>query len=384
MKWYKMMTAAALAAAVGLTGPWPAWAASPEFARTGEEWAKLRDDVIEYGELADLIHEYNATVQNNQYDYQKFREDYGDTNSEVADAYYDLAQDYYNDMSGEDDASSRMSDLNLQILGDNMMEQADESLEDSKIYLLTYEQAEKDLVVTAQSKMISYYEQLLKQQQKEASLEEAKQDYSLAQVKYAAGTITQVEVLSAQEAVQSAEDELKQLGSEIRNTKETLLVLLGWNYNDSPVIGELPELDMSRIDSMDPEKELNQALENNYTLKINRRKLENAKSQTTSDSLKTAIANNEKQIGASLSSAYKSVLSARITYQQALTQAQLEETNTQIAAGKLQAGMMTRLEYEKQVHARDNSQITSKTAALSLMTAMENYQWAVNGLAAAE
>ena len=239
-------------------------------------------------------------------------------------------------------------------------------------------------MVTAQSKMISYYEQLLKQQQKEASLEEAKQDYSLAQVKYAAGTITQVEVLSAQEAVQSAEDELKQLGSEIRNTKETLLVLLGWNYNDSPVIGELPELDMSRIDSMDPEKDLNQALENNYTLKINRRKLENAKSQTTSDSLKTAIANNEKQIGASLSSAYKSVLSARITYQQALTQAQLEETNTQIAAGKLQAGMMTRLEYEKQVHARDNSQITSKTTALSLMTAMENYQWAVNGLAAAE
>ena len=46
--------------------------------------------------------------------------------------------------------------------------------------------------------------------------------------------------------------------------------------------------------------------------------------------------------------------------------------------------MMTRLEYEKQVHARDNSQITSKTTALSLMTAMENYQWAVNGLAAAE
>ena len=81
--------------------------------------------MIEYGELADLIHEYNATVQNNQYDYQKFREDYGDTNSEVADAYYDLAQDYYNDMSGEDDASSRMSDLNLQILGDYMMEQAD-------------------------------------------------------------------------------------------------------------------------------------------------------------------------------------------------------------------------------------------------------------------
>lgn len=143
--------ALALAAAVGVLFPLTARAASPEFARTEEEWATLRDDTIEYEELADLIHEYNATVQNNAYEYRKFREDYGDTNEEVSSAYYDLAQDFYNDISGDDDASSMMSDLNLEIQGDSMMEQADETLEDSKIYQLTYEQAEKSLVVTAQT-----------------------------------------------------------------------------------------------------------------------------------------------------------------------------------------------------------------------------------------
>lgn len=84
----------ALTAVMGGLPPMAALGASPEFARTEQEWARLQDNVIEYDEIPDLIHEYNATVQNNQYDYQKFREDYGDTNSDVADAYNDLAQDF--------------------------------------------------------------------------------------------------------------------------------------------------------------------------------------------------------------------------------------------------------------------------------------------------
>ena len=135
--------AACLGLALGLLSPGTALAASPEFARIEEEWAKLEDNTIEYGELEDLVHEYNATVQNNYYTYSKFREDYGDTNADVSRAYQDLAQDFYDDITGGDDASSMMSDLNLQIQADNMMEQADETLEDSRIYLLTYEQAEK-------------------------------------------------------------------------------------------------------------------------------------------------------------------------------------------------------------------------------------------------
>ena len=40
--------------------------ASPEFAYPPEKWASLRDDVLEYEELADLIHEYNAEVINSR------------------------------------------------------------------------------------------------------------------------------------------------------------------------------------------------------------------------------------------------------------------------------------------------------------------------------
>ena len=144
------------------------------------------------------------------------------------------------------------------------------------------------------------------------------------------------------------------------------------------------QMDVSRIDGMDPDRDLETALENNYTLKINKRKLENARSKTTRESLETKIRNNEKQIGASLSSAYKNVLSARLSYEQAVAEAQLEETNTNIAAGKLQAGMMTSLEYKEQEYKMESSRLNAEMAAVSLFQAMETYDWSVKGLASAE
>ena len=374
----------ALTAVMGGLPPMAALGASPEFARTEQEWARLQDNVIEYDEIPDLIHEYNATVQNNQYDYQKFREDYGDTNSDVADAYNDLAQDFYDDMSGETDAGSMMSDLQLDIQARNMLKQADNTLEDSKIYLLTYEMAEDNLAATAQSNMISYHKKQLELEQKQTDLELAREKYSLEQVKQAAGTVTAVDVLTAKESLQSSENNIKELESGIENLKEELYISLGWKHNDSPDIKELPQMDVSRIDGMDPDRDLETALENNYTLKINKRKLENARSKTTRESLETKIRNNEKQIGASLSSAYKNVLSARLSYEQAVAEAQFEETNKNIAAGKLQAGMMTSLEYKEQEYKMESSRLNAEMAAVSLFQAMETYDWSVKGLASAE
>ena len=177
---------------------------------------------------------------------------------------------------------------------------------------------------------------------------------------------------------------MKELESEIANVKETLCISLGWKHNDTPEISALPEADLSRIDGMDPDRDLETAVEHNYTLKINKRKLENARSQTTRESLETKIKNNEKQIGASLSGAYKSVLSARLSYEQALAAARLEEANTQIAAGKLQAGMVTGLEYKEQQYKMESSRLSAQMAAIELFQAMETYDWSVKGLASAE
>lgn len=369
---------------IGMTVPMQAFASSPEFARTTEEWTKLRDNTLEYDEIEDLVHEYNPTVQSNQYTYRKFREDYGDTNDEVANAYRDLADDFYSSMSGEDDAGSMVSDLNLQTQAKNMLTQADNSLEDSKIYLLTYEQTEKNLVVSAQSNMISWYRDQLTLKSDQLELEQAQRNQQLTQTRQTAGTVTSMELLDDQNSVITAEAAIQEQERTIQSVKEKLLVSLGWAYNADASIGDLPEVDVSEIDTMNPDQDLEQALENNYTLRINERKLENAVSQTTKDSLVTTIANNKKQIAVSLSAAYQKVQSSRLSYEQALTAQALAQQNTRVAEAKRSAGMMTDRDYQQQVKTLETSNISVDSAKLDLLEAMETYRWSVKGLASAE
>ena len=364
--------------------PAPVFASSPEFARTEEEWNRLRDNRMEYGEIEGLVQEYNVTVQNNQYNYRKFREDYGDTNEEVAGAYYDLAMDFLNMMSNEDDTGSMMSDLNLQMQADNMLARADDTLEDSKIYLLTYEQAEKNIVATAQAGFINYYKLLLQKQQQEAAVSNAEESLNYAGLQRSAGMVTDLEVLNAQEARQKALDQLVQTERSIRSQQENLNVLLGWKHDDIPEMGELPPVDEGRISQMDPAADLAAALENNYTLRINRRKLENARDGLTKENLRTAIANNERKIGNSLNSASRSVLTAQLQLQQARAALALAQQDLNLASGKLSAGMITQREYNTSARALQNAQFSVRSAELTLFTAMENYDWAVKGLAAAE
>lgn len=361
-----------------------AFAASPDFARTAEEWSRLQDDRIEYTELADLIHEYNVTVLNNQYELQKFRQDYGDTNSEVADAYRSLANDFYDSVTGDSDASAMVSDLQLETQAKNMLKQADDSLEDSRIYVLTYEQVEKNLVVTAQSNMINYYRQQLELKQLELTLASAQLDLQQANVKYGAGTMTAVEVMQYQETVEDTRQQINTKAFEIEDTRETLQVSLGWKHNDTPEIDELPAVDLETVSQLDPDADLTQAQENNYTLRINQRKLENAVSQTTRDSLTITIQNNETKIGNSLAAAYKTVLTQQINYEQAQNTLAIENTNLNVASYRLQAGVITQAEYQQQAYTVESSELAVKIAELDLLEAYETYAWNVNGLATAE
>ena len=53
--------------------PVQALAASPQFAYSTEKWASLQDDKLEFDEIADLIHEYNSTVEKNRIEYKDYQ-----------------------------------------------------------------------------------------------------------------------------------------------------------------------------------------------------------------------------------------------------------------------------------------------------------------------
>ncbi|WP_320988637.1 TolC family protein [Hungatella sp.] len=381
MKKWKQISACCLAAVLAAAAPTgTAWAGSPEFARSAEEWAKLRDNVMEYDELAGLIHEYNVTVQNNQRDYNEKK---NKTSDEIAQDYRDAADAVRSSMSGDDSPQAIMQDSMAEAQALSLEQQADDNVEDSEIFKMTYDQTEATLVSNAQTNMISYHQKARDLDLKKKNRELLAATYDSVVLKMNHGMATQMEVLTAQENLQNADAAILTAESDLENTRQKLCVMLGWRYDASPEIREIPAVDLNRIQSMDPAADKAKALENNYTLRINKKKLANSTNNSKKESLQMTIDDNIQRIGSSVDSAYKNVIQSQTAYQQAAVSLEVASKNMEAAERKMQIGTLSRLDYLTQQYAYLQAQVAMEDASMALFQAVESYDWNINGLASA-
>lgn len=381
MKKWKQISACCLAAVLAAAAPTgTAWAGSPEFARSAEEWAKLRDNVMEYDELAGLIHEYNVTVQNNQRDYNEKK---NKTSDEIAQDYRDAADAVRSSMSGDDSPQAIMQDSMAEAQALSLEQQADDNVEDSEIFKMTYDQTEATLVSNAQTNMISYHQKARDLDLKKKNRELLAATYDSVVLKMNHGMATQMEVLTAQENLQNADAAILTVESDLENTRQKLCVMLGWRYDASPEIREIPAVDLNRIQSMDPAADKAKALENNYTLRINKKKLANSTNNSKKESLQMTIDDNIQRIGSSVDSAYKNVIQSQTAYQQAAVSLEVASKNMEAAERKMQIGTLSRLDYLTQQYAYLQAQVAMEDASMALFQAVESYDWNINGLASA-
>ncbi len=380
MRKWKLISAGCLSAVLAFSGPAAtAWAGSPEFARTPEEWARLRDNVMEYDELAGLIREYNVTVQKNQLDINDKKKDDKVTRDDYAQAYRDAAFDARSNITGDD----AVADAQAQVTAAQADETADKMTEDLTVDQLTNDQQEANLVASAQSLMISYFQQKLELESAKDSLEYMEAQYQSALVKQGAGMATLSDVLGAKESVQSTQATALKLGGSLEETRQKLLVMLGWKYNDTPEIKDIPAVNFDHIASMNPETDKDAALENNYTFKINKRKLSNAVAEITKETLKRTVSSNEENIKSEVVKNYQSVQQAKAAYDQAAAEFELESKNMETAEHKQQVGTLSRLDYMKQKNAFNTKNLSLKKAQLALFQAVQTYDNAIKGLASA-
>lgn len=380
------ITCAGMAVLLAVCAPCAAYAASPDFAHTAEEWATLRDNKMEYGELAGLVHEYNPTVQQNGYDYSQFRKDYGETKDDVSQNYRRLADELLNDISYPDAddanyAAGMAAALSSETQAKNMQSAADTNLEDAETKNLTYEMAEQSLVQTAQNNMIAYHTGLLDIRKCELTRDLNAVLLDAAGARAAAGTGTQVEVLTAQQNKLTAEQALIKAQSDQDTGKRKLQVMLGWKADAEPEIGDIPETDVTRIDRMNPETDREKALANNYTLRINKKKLQNYNSETQKNTMTSTIADNESKIAVSLTNAYRNAVNARNSYDALTAEAQLKNVQFGQTAQKYAIGSASRVDYDQAQIENELAQIAAEEARYSLFEAMEAYDWNVGGLA---
>ena len=359
---------------------------SPEFAYSAEKWATLRDNKLEFDEISDLVHEYNPTVVQNEISYKDYLTKNRD---DVAQDYYDKANEIYSNISypDSDDAnygSGVAAALRNEQQAKSLMEQGDENTDDQATMRIQYDQAEARLAKQAQGLMITYWTQYYNLDGQKARIEQAKLSYQSEQNRLAAGMSTQSRVLSAKESVSNAEAALVTAESNLASTKESLCLMLGWGYGADVEIAELAEPDQSKIAAIDVNADIQTALENSYAYRLTKKQLTNARTDSVKEKLTETEKNQRETVSNSVKSAYDSLLLAQSGYEQAQSALALQEVSMKSADAKLAAGTITKNTYESQKASYTTAQVTAQTQKLSLLQAMNDYDWAVNGLASAE
>ena len=381
--------AAGLVVLLSAAAPAQAWAAatdSPEFSRTAEEWARLQDNTLEYDEIADLVHEYNTTVLNNRVSYRDYL---GTDRDDVARRYRDAAQELRDNIEYPDDptdtsyATMLMAAQLNETQAKSLEEQADNNVDDSQSIYLQYEMVEANLVLATKLNLIAYNQKLLSNGLTEENRSLLEAQYQAVQVQASVGSATQTDVLNARQALEQLESTSISDAKETQTLKQQICLAAGWNYDADPVFGELPQVDPAQIAAIDLEADKARALENNYTLKISRRQYENSTSSATRENLQNTIRDNEQNIASDITSKYQSLLEAQSSYNLALTQQAVEAQTLAAVQQRFQTGAASQLEYLQESYNMSSRNTAVETAALSLLSAWETYQGAVNGLASA-
>ncbi len=366
--------AALLSGAMALS----ASAATPEFARSEEEWAHLRDNVLEWYEIEDLIHEYNATVLKNREDLSK-----DERRSMDAEELRDYLLSEADDMdSMADYADSAMVAATFRTQANALRSQADSNVTDFEIIRLDYEVIEKNLFRTAQDLFINYYSALAKKAGAESGVAYLERAYASAVNRRNVGMATELDVLTAQESLENARAALVANETEVRTSLTNLQVLCGWGYDSAAEIREVPEIDPASFAGIDPEADLAQALAASYTLKTDEIRLKNARSfyPGLTEQYESQLAADTNTFKVGFRGAYDSLINAGLAYSNACADHALKAQDLAAAERKLSLGLISQMEYEGVRNDLITMQTAERTAYLAMVSAKAAYDAAVRGI----
>lgn len=352
---------------------------SPEFAYSADKWAALRDNVMEYGELADLVHEYNPTVRSNR---ATLSDQKKQDLTEINDQLLDDARDLWDDASNTDTDSyiGRMTAAQLDFAGNSLAKSADQNYMDADMYKVTYDQTESNLVYQAQQLMTTYKQSAYTMDNLNANRALAQASYEAAVARRSAGMATETDVLTALKSVQDIDASILSSQKSTDNVHRSLLLMLGWDADAQPEILAVPEPDMSRIAAMNPEADREQAVANNYDVKYNEHKIQNLKSEDLVASTRATLEDAKSKVYSGLKTQYNAVLDARDALEAANIKLQLETVNMNAASAKAATGNISALELVQQQTAYTTAKNSVETGKMQLFLAMEKYDWIKKGL----
>jgi len=362
---------------------------------------RIRDNVLEYDEIEMLIDTYNQTLKSMRERYNDAKDSYK-TSDRMKENYYNMAGTLADTANTLQNLASMLEQglsypgmadpkayadavynaENMALLAEQTEIGADAitTVTPDMMKLKMVDGVRAQLISGAETAMVGYEQLLLGKEKMESSIALLEEVYKSTELQASQGLATQNDVLAAKQQLESVQaNRINMEATEIK-IRQSLCSMMGWEYNGTPEIRNVPETDLTRIDRMNPEADKETAIANNFTLRYNQLDYENTTDGSVQQAtLERTIKEQKETISATLTNLYNTVIQEKNEYETAVAALELERTKMEAAERKMQVGTIGRLQYLQQKNAYDTKAIDVKMASLDLFQAMETYDWALKG-----
>lgn len=356
--------------------------------------SKLQDNVLEYDELALRVREYNPNISEAWRKYGESKEDYQNMLTELESTYDDSMDNIDAVLKPLKQAEKLMPQLKGTVKQMSSLKSGYHSLvqgirdtvtnwDTSKRNTSQIRQYEKQVISGAQSAMIGYNTIVDNKATLETMVDLYQKQCDMYQRMAALGLANQTDVVSAQTSLIGAKSQLASLQSQQDSVYRTLCLLLGYDTDSGVEIRNLPDFDMSRLDGMNLKADTKKAIGNNYTL-IGQRTSAKGETNAQIAARLNTIEEGEQKLTIEMQRLYQDVLDKKAAYEAAMTGYEAAEKSNGAAQRQYQNGLLSEMQYVGTQISYNQKKAAKESAELDLWTAINAYDWGIEGLAAVE
>lgn len=356
--------------------------------------SKLQDNVLEYDELALRVREYNPNISEAWRKYGESKEDYQNMLTELESTYDDSMDNIDAVLKPLKQAEKLMPQLKGTVKQMSSLKSGYHSLvqgirdtvtnwDTSKRNTSQIRQYEKQVISGAQSAMIGYNTIVDNKATLETMVDLYQKQCDMYQRMAALGLANQTDVVSAQTSLIGAKSQLASLQSQQDSVYRTLCLLLGYDTDSGVEMRNLPDFDMSRLDGMNLKADTKKAIGNNYTL-IGQRTSAKGETNAQIAARLNTIEEGEQKLTIEMQRLYQDVLDKKAAYEAAMTGYEAAEKSNGAAQRQYQNGLLSEMQYVGTQISYNQKKAAKESAELDLWTAMNAYDWGIEGLAAVE
>jgi len=350
-----------------------------------ERWAALMDNTLSYDEIDDLIHSFNPVVVSAWSNLND--------NLKLIASIRDNIKSREREMKNEEDEAKRENrgDASIYAMQSAILKSAAHGMNETVEKMSRAEtstnrplrQAERQVSGGAKQLMIAYdglREQIEILRESEAMYQKLLAD---AEARLAVGMATPADVQQARVTLLSTQSQLGSLETTAESLRKNLILLCGWKEDAQPEITRVPDADVTRIDRMDPETDLKQAIAKNASIIAfhHERHDKSSESMRVRDLTEGQMYDN---LLVNLRTQKEKAIADRAALEGAKAGMQAAEMTKNAADLQYQMGMISTAQYLGAVTQYAQARTALLTADSTLFLDLEQYDWMLSGTASVE